>query len=103
METERILLRQFTISDSNKCFENFGQDVSIGKYIPMFPFDTVGKMKSVIKEFSCNRNIWLLIETTTNLPMGYITVDIPYDELKIAEIGYVLGSRFQNKGYGICA
>ena len=31
--------------------------------------------------------------------IGYVTIDIPYIQLGIGEIGYVIGERFQNKGY----
>ena len=32
-------------------------------------------------------------------PIGYITIDIPYPQLQIGEIGYVIGEKFQHLGY----
>lgn len=31
--------------------------------------------------------------------VGYITVDVPYEQLCIGEIGYVIGEKFQKHGY----
>ena len=99
METERLILRQFERTDREACFENFGQDAEIGRYIPIFPVHTLQEMESVLQPFYDNQNIWVIIEKATGSPIGYVTADIPYESLGIAEIGYVLGSRFQHKGY----
>ncbi len=98
-ETKRLILRNFNITDSEKCFQNFGQDKIIGKYIPIFPFHSLHEMEGLIHSFCENPDIWLMIEKETDSPMGYITVDIPYKSLGIAEIGYVLGAKYQNKGF----
>lgn len=37
METERLVIRNFQMSDVERCFENWGQDQSLGKYLVMFP------------------------------------------------------------------
>ena len=34
------------------------------------------------------------------LYIGYISFDIPYQELRIGEIGYVIGEKWHGKGYG---
>jgi len=31
--------------------------------------------------------------------IGYITVDIPYDLLKVGELGYVIAEKYQHMGY----
>lgn len=38
-------------------------------------------------------------EKSTQEPMGYVTVDVPYRELGIGEVAYLLGERYQGKGY----
>ena len=50
------------------------------------------------------REKWLLLtriiaEKKSGQCIGYITVDIPYPQLAIGEIGYVIGEHFQRKGY----
>ena len=50
-------------------------------------------------KISENENAWVIVEKGSQNCIGYVTVDIPYKELEIGEIGYVIGERFQNKGY----
>lgn len=101
METERLLIRNFKISDAKKCFANFGQDESLGIYLPFFPMKEVSEMEKLIASFVGNPNIWIIEEKVLSEPIGYISVDIPYDVLGIGELGYVLGEKYQHKGYAI--
>lgn len=99
METKRLILRQFEERDVKDCFENFGQDEQIGRYIPIFPVHTPEEMAAVLEPFYGSENIWVMVEKEMDSPIGYITADIPYEHLGIAEIGYALGSGFWHKGY----
>lgn len=99
METKRLIIRQFKASDVQSCFENFGQDSSLGRFLIMFPMKDVGEMEKWIDGIVDNQNIWLIQEKSTMEPMGYVSIDIPYDVLKIGEIAYFLGEKFQRKGY----
>ena len=99
METERLILRRFTMEDAEKCFEYFGQDKVIGRYIPMFPVCSMSAMEEMVRGFCNNSNVWLIEEKCTGIPMGYVSVDIPYEVLGIGEIAYLLGEKFWHKGY----
>lgn len=101
METERLIIRGFEESDAEKCFQNWGQDRSLGRYLPMFPMGSVSEMESWIHGFVGNHNVWLIEEKSSHEPIGYISVDIPYEILKIGEIGYLLGERWRHKGYAL--
>ncbi|MCI8669186.1 MAG: GNAT family N-acetyltransferase [Lachnospiraceae bacterium] len=99
METERLILRNFMEDDCISCFRNFGKDKSIGQFIPLFPMLHLDEMERLIKTLIPNLNAWLIIEKDTGQPVGYVTMDIPYHQLKIGEIGYLIGERFQRKGF----
>lgn len=103
IETNRLLLREFCINDVEECFINFGQDKEIGRYLPMYPVDDKTKMKNMIDGFigayETGAFIWLIVEKETQAPMGYISVDVPYRELGVGEIGYLLGEKFWGMGY----
>lgn len=99
LETNRLILRGFQKNDAEKCFENWGQDESHGRYLPMFPMKNRVEMEHFISGFVGNPNVWLVEERLSGESMGYISVDIPYDILGIGEIGYVLGEKYQHKGY----
>lgn len=51
LETERLILRQFTEEDITECFHNYGQDELLGKYLPMYPMNDIAQMESMIKGF----------------------------------------------------
>lgn len=36
---------------------------------------------------------------STGEPMGFVSIEIPYIELNIGEISYVVGEKYQGKGY----
>ena len=103
IETNRLILRKFNENDVDRCFENFAQDKEIGRYQPMYPVENKFVMKDMIygfiKAYGMGAFIWLIEEKSMQEPMGYVTVDIPYRELGIGEIAYLLGERYQGKGY----
>lgn len=41
----------------------------------------------------------MIVEKESQKCVGYVTVDIPYMQLGIGEIGYVIGEQHQHKGY----
>ena len=103
IETNRLLLRKFTANDVEECFVNFGQDKEIGHYLPMYPVDDKAKMKNIIDGFigayETGAFIWLIEEKEAQTPIGYVCVDVPYRELGVGEIAYLLGEKFWGKGY----
>lgn len=101
MQTKRLVIRNFEIGDAKKCFVNFGQDKSLGVYLPFFPMQEISEMDKLITSFAENPNIWLVEEKYSGEPIGYISIEVPYDVLAIGELGYVLGEKYQHKGYAL--
>ena len=101
METNRLIIRSFTIDDVEKCYTNWGQDDSLGKYLIMFPMQSISEMTNLISGFIGNPNVWLMEEKSSHEPIGYVSVDIPYDILGIGEIAYLLGEKYQHRGYAL--
>lgn len=98
LKTERLLIRNFKIEDSCSCFKGWGKDESLGKYIVGYPMEEK-QMESFVSALAENENAWVIVEKDSMNCIGYITVDIPYIQLGIGEIGYVIGERYQHKGY----
>lgn len=98
LETNRLLIRNFVVEDTHSCLEGWGKDKKLGKYILGYPAEEK-QMKSFVDTWSKNKNAWLILEKESKNCIGYVTIDIPYIQLGIGEIGYVIGERFQNKGY----
>lgn len=99
METARLLIRNFQENDAIGCFHNWGQDNSLGKYIILYPMKSLQEMENFINLLALNKDAWVVIEKNTREPIGYITVDIPYQQLKIGEVAYAFGEKFQGRGY----
>lgn len=89
--------------DAKSCFENFGKDKNSGRFISLFPMNDANEMEQFVRTLVPNHNAWILIEKSSQQAIGYIIVDIPYPQLKIGEIGYVIGEKFQKNGYASVA
>ena len=57
------------------------------------------QMQSFVNVLADNENAWLITEKQSGACIGYVTMDIPYPQLAIGEIGYVIGEKYQRKGY----
>ena len=99
METERLRIRNFVSEDSENCFESWGKDKDLGKYIILYPMSEVSEMELLVSSLEKNKHAWVLEEKISGNIIGYITVDIPYDLLKIGELGYVIAEKYQHMGY----
>lgn len=103
IETNRLILREFKESDVKGCFVHFGQDKELGRFLPMYPVENEYAMKELIcgfiKAYDMGAYIWLIEEKNSQEPIGYVTVDVPYRQLGVGEIGYLLGEKYQGKGY----
>lgn len=99
IETERLRIRNFVSGDSKSCFESWGKDKNLGKYIALYPMSDISQMETLVSFLEKNKHAWLLEEKVTGNIIGYIIVDIPYDLLKIGELGYVIAEKYQHMGY----
>ena len=97
-DTERLCIRHFEPADVDSCYKGWGQDEQLGKLILGYPM-TKETMKSFVATMEENENAWVIVEWKSGHCIGYITVDIPYPQLAVGEIGYVIGEHFQRKGY----
>ena len=98
LETERLLMRNFEIEDVSSCLEGWGKDKHLGKYVYGYPMQET-QMTSFVRALTQNCNAWVIVEKESQKCIGYVTVDIPYMQLGIGEIGYVIGEQHQHKGY----
>ena len=97
-ETERLCIRHFDFADVDSCYKGWGQDEQLGKFIVGYPM-AKETMESFVMAMAGNENAWVIAEKKSGQCIGYMTVDIPYPQLAIGEIGYVIGEHFQRKGY----
>lgn len=99
VETERLRIRNFHRSDVGPCWESWGQDESLGQYIASYPMTDLGQMEELVRGFLSNEDAWVIEDKGSEKIVGYITMDIPYRQLGVGEIGYVIGEKYQKHGY----
>ena len=99
IETERLYIRHFVNEDASICFEGWGTDEHLGDFIMGYPMN-MDQMNSFVNAMVKNTNAWVIVEKESGACIGYISFDIPYQELRIGEIGYVIGEKWHGKGYG---
>lgn len=104
LETERIILRRFTLDDAEAVFNNWTNDSEVTKYL-MWP------THKAVKDSEAVLNLWVsgyeepssyqwAIELKeTGEVIGSIGVVKRDDSIKMAHIGYCIGKKWWNKGY----
>lgn len=103
LETERLILRKFKLSDAKDMFNNWANDDDVTKYITWSSHKSIEDTKKVVAEYvndSARDNYyhWCIILKETNEAVGSIGAFRLYDDLKMFEVGYCIGKRFWNKG-----
>lgn len=98
IKTDRLNLRNFEITDAKTCYNNWGQDLSLGKFIAIYPMKNIQEMDLFVTAMVKNKDSWVIC-LKDGTPVGYVSMDIPYPQLGVGEIGYVIGEKFQRNGY----
>lgn len=103
LETERLILRQMTLEDTDFVFQHFG-DSSVTQYLMDEPPVTEyaqaqGIIQFYLKPERKTHNRWVIVRKSDHQPLGtcgYHKWDRRYFR---AEIGYDLGPGFWGQGY----
>ena len=103
LETNRLILRRFTINDAEKMFNNWANDDEVTKYLRWQSHksinNSIGFLEYLTKNY-CQNNVydWAIILKEINEPIGSIGVVNRKDDIKMVEIGYCIGKKWWNKG-----
>ena len=102
LETERLLLRQLTIDDTETVYNNWTNDDEVTEYLTWPTHKDISVTKNVlenwIKEYSKNDFYqWAIVLKEINEPIGTISVVNKKDKTKMVEMGYCIGKQWWNK------
>lgn len=104
IESDRIILRQFSLKDAQKAFLNWESDTEVTKYLSWKPMKSIEETKSVIEGWVNSYNQkdfyqWAIELKEIMEPIGSISV-VGLDEktLKV-QVGYCIGKSWWRKGY----
>jgi len=103
LETERLILRQFTIDDAECIFKNWANDDEVTKYLTWPSHKNINETISIrekwMKEYEKKDFYqWAIVLVEINEPIGTISVVDKNDDIQMVEIGYCIGKQWWNKG-----
>jgi len=103
LETERLILRQFTIDDAECIFKNWANDNEVTKYLTWPSHKNINETISIrekwMKEYEKKDFYqWAIVLREINEPIGSISVVKKDDDIKMVHIGYCIGKNWWNMG-----
>ncbi len=103
IETERLILRKFTIEDAEDMYKNWACEDKVTKYLTWPTHPSVEVSKSVINMWekesdSLNYYQWCIELKETGEAIGSISVVHILEEINAVEVGYCIGKRFWGLG-----
>ena len=103
LETERLILRPFKLSDAEAMYNNWANDPDVTKYLTWQPHKDVEETRGVIsrwiKEAEDPENYqWAIVLKEIGEPIGSISVVALVNERDIVSIGYCIGKKWWHQG-----
>ena len=103
LETERLILRKFTILDAEDMYNNWATDTNTNKYLSWSLHNDISETREVITDW-INRYKngfynWVVEVKDTHEIIGNICEEGVSEKHKTISIGYCYGSKYWNNGY----
>jgi ribosomal-protein-alanine N-acetyltransferase len=103
LESERLILRRFTMDDSEAMFNNWASDEEVAKYMRWTAHKNIVETENVLQgrierydELSTYH--WVIVLKSTDIPIGNIALIISSEYDLCAEVAYCLGRLYWGKG-----
>lgn len=103
LETDRLKLRRFELSDSEAMFKNWASDPEVTKYL-MWPFHKdISVTETILKEWvsQYGNNMfyqWAIVLKNGNELIGTISITRIDKRINSVHIGYCIGKEWWNQG-----
>ena len=103
LETNRLILRKFEISDAEAMFNNWASDAEVAKYMRWNAHKNINETKEVllnrIERYSnLNTYHWAITLKSTDIPIGNIALMSSNEYDMCAEVAYCLGRQYWGQG-----
>ncbi len=104
LETERLILRQFTLNDAQQAFDNWMSREQVTRYMTWPPYQNTDDVKAYIQSVIAayenpDTYYWAIEEKSVGQVIGSISVIWLNEEVASAEVGYCLSNDFWGRGY----
>jgi len=96
IETERLILRPFTMADADPMYRNWASDPEVTKFLT-WPAHSSTQVSEKVLESWCPSNAdvenyqWAIVRKNINEPIGSIGVVKLNNDIESADIGYCIG------------
>lgn len=101
LNTQRLKLRRFTLSDAASMYKNYATDERVSKYLSWKPYESIvgveDYLSDLISQYS-NSNVYHWAMEMDNETIGSISTISINDKNRNCEVGYCLGYNYWNKG-----
>ncbi len=103
LETERLILRRFTLEDAEPMYQNWAHDPEVTKYLTWPPHQDVDVSEEIIDSWGSqyekgNYYNWAIELKELGEPIGNIAVVQQNDRARQAHTGYCLGRGWWHQG-----
>ena len=104
METERLVLRRFSLDDAEAMYRNWASDPNVTKYLTWPAHTGIEVSKAVLKDWvsSYSRNDFyqwaIVLKEHGHDPIGSIAAVRLNDDIAAVHIGYCLGKAWWHQG-----
>ena len=104
IETERLLLRRFSISDADAMYNNWASDPEVTKFLTWSAHSSVIDSRAALEAWVSSysqKNFYqwaVVLKEHGSDPLGSITAVDMNDDIDIIHIGYCLGKKWWHQG-----
>ena len=104
LETERLVLRRFTLDDAPAMFENWASDAEVTRFLTWQPHASVEVTRSVLADWVSSYEQpdfyqWAIVpKQLGDEPIGSISVVGMSDSVSMVHIGYCIGRPWWHQG-----
>lgn len=104
LETQRLVLRRFELSDAEAIFRNWASDDEVTKFLMWPTHKNVSVSENILKEWIVKYDDkkfyqWAItLKPNVNEPVGCISVVDMDDRLEMVHIGYCIGRKWWHQG-----
>lgn len=104
LETDRLILRRFTMADTQAMFDNWASDEDVTKYLMWPAHQNTDVTKAVLEEWVAKYDNddyyqWAIVyKENSDEPIGSISVVSSNDKVQKVHIGYCIGKKWWHRG-----
>lgn len=104
LETERLILRRFTINDADNMYKNWASDPEVTKYLMWPTHDSVHISRDILNTWISNYEKkdfyqWAIVPKDLNQPIGIISIVHQDKSIKMVHVGYCIGRKWWGQGF----